>query len=210
MSLTTSQSGRGQSLHKGTGSANASPALEWLWSYLRDVRSPAILDCGPVRRATVEVLLARKVKLHISDVISPLQAGDTSLWNRAGKTPVFRTELFLAPFPSIEPGSLSAVFCWHLLDLLPREAQPAVVARLLSYLDEGGVLFCILREPYLPAGAEVVWRMENLTNLAPEKEGTKPFPYPALTNREMERLVAPGSVKTFLTRSGRREVLGIK
>jgi predicted neutral ceramidase superfamily lipid hydrolase len=38
----------------------------------------------------------------------------------------------------------------------------------------------------------------------------KPFPYPALTNREVERLFPGGNVKTFLTRSGRREVLGIK
>jgi hypothetical protein len=31
-----------------------------------------------------------------------------------------------------------------------------------------------------------------------------------LTNREMERLLPSGSVKTFLTRSGRREILAVK
>jgi hypothetical protein len=32
----------------------------------------------------------------------------------------------------------------------------------------------------------------------------------ALTNRKMERLFPGGNVKTFLTRSGRREVVGVK
>jgi hypothetical protein len=36
------------------------------------------------------------------------------------------------------------------------------------------------------------------------------YPYPAVTNREMEHIFPGGNVKTFLTRTGRREVLGIK
>lgn len=82
--------------------------------------------------------------------------------------------------------------------------------RLFSYLRPGGVLFAILREPYLAAGADATWWLENLTTLAMEREGNKPFPYPTVTNREMERLVPSGNVKTFLTRAGRREVLGIR
>jgi hypothetical protein len=158
----------------------------------------------------VDVLLRRRAKLFIADLISPLQASESALWNRSGKTPAFRTEMFLTLFPAIAADSLAAVFSWHLLDLLPHAALQPVVARLWSCLSPGGVLLCLLREPYLPAGADAIWRMENLTTLSPEHEGTKPFPYPALTNREVERLVAPGSVKTFLTRSGRREVLAIK
>jgi hypothetical protein len=46
--------------------------------------------------------------------------------------------------------------------------------------------------------------------LGSEVESKVPFPYPALTNREIERLVPGGSVKTFLTRFARREILAIK
>jgi hypothetical protein len=41
-------------------------------------------------------------------------------------------------------------------------------------------------------------------------ESRVPFPYPALTNRDIERLVPGGAVKMFLTRSARREILIMK
>jgi hypothetical protein len=46
--------------------------------------------------------------------------------------------------------------------------------------------------------------------LGSDVESDTPFPHPALTNREVERLVPGGNVKTFLTRSARREILAIK
>jgi len=105
---------------------------------------------------------------------------------------------------------LAAIFCWQLLDLLPRDSLATVVLQLYMYLQPGGVLFCLLREPYLPKGGEPNWWLESLTTLGRDGNGSKPFPYPALTNREMEKLIPTGSVKTFLTRSGWREFLAIK
>jgi len=87
---------------------------------------------------------------------------------------------------------------------------PELMSRWLAGLEPGGVLFCLLREPYLLAGAEMMWWLGSLNVLASDREGRKAFPYPALSNREMERLAPQASVKTFLTRSGRREVLVIK
>jgi hypothetical protein len=198
-------------LSKSTRASPTSAALEWLWQQLlHDVPHPHILDCGPISQATVDVLLRRGAKLYVTDLITPAREGNAMFWDRRGKTPLFRLTDFLAQLPDIPVESLSLVFCWHLLDLLPREALPGLVNRLFSCLQPGGVLFCLLREPYLPAGAEMMWWFENLTTLATGREGNKPFPYPALSNREMERLVPFGSVKTFLTRSGRREVLAIR
>ena len=89
-------------------------------------------------------------------------------------------------------------------------ALPQLVERFHSYLQTGGVLFSILREPHITTGVETRWWFESLTILGSSDTSQKPFPYPALTNREMERLFPGGNVKTFLTRSGRREVLGVK
>jgi hypothetical protein len=210
MPLTAGRQGLTKTTRAGSDPPATNPALEWLWKYLHDVPNPQILDCGPVFQATVDVLLRRGVKVHVADLVTPLLKGEARLWNRSGKVPVFRVEEFLELFPETRPGALTVIFGWHLLDLLPREAHPEVVNRWLSCLQPGGVLFCLLREPYLPKGAETLWWLENLNTLARVREGSKPFPYPAVTNREMERLVPPGSVKTFLTRSGRREVLAIK
>jgi len=195
----------------GSGSAaNASPALEWFWDRLRDVRHSHFLDCGPALQSTVQVLCQRGAKVYVADLISPSQDAASSFWDRSKKTPVFLPDLFLQQLPDIAPGSLSGVLCWHLFDLLPREALPAVVGRLFGYVAPGGALFCLLREPYLASGAETAWWLTSPTALASSAENKKPFPYPALTNREMERLVPTGVVKTFLTRSGRREVLVTK
>ena len=208
MPLIAGQPAFGKSLRVGAPAASA--ALEWLWQQLRDVRHPHILDCGPVTQATVEVLLRRGAKLYVADLVKPLQVGDDRFWDRRGKSPVFRLAEFLAELPDIPAKSISVIFCWHLLDLLPRNVLPGLVDRFFSYLHQGGVLFCLLREPYLSVGREVTWWFENLTTLASSGEGDQPFLYPVLSNREMERLIPSGSVKTFLTRSGRREVLAVK
>ncbi|HEV2177304.1 MAG TPA: hypothetical protein VGW33_08895 [Terriglobia bacterium] len=192
------------------GATLKSNGLEWLWQHLRDVPRPRLLDCGPARRATVEVLLRRGSTLHVADLISPVERGDPELWDRARKAPVFRTEVLLAQIPPIPAASLSAIFCWQLLDLLPRDALAAVVLHLYLYLEPNGVLFCLLRDPHLATGVEPHWWLESLATMGRDDEGTKPFPHPALTNREMEGLIPTGSVKTFLTRSGWREFLAIK
>jgi hypothetical protein len=187
-----------------------SRALEWLWQYLRDDPAPQIMDCGPVFQATLNVLLKRGAKIHIGDILTPLPPDNPTLWSREGKKVVFREKEFLNTIPSVFSQSLSVIFAWHLLDLVPHEALPALVERLVSFLRPGGVLFCLLREPYLPAGAGISWWLESLTIMRPTTDDQRPFPYPAVTNREMERLVPGGNVKTFLTRTGRREVLGVK
>jgi hypothetical protein len=155
-------------------------------------------------------LLLRGAKLYLSDLITPLQQNSSIFWSRQGETPVFQIDEFLAEIPPIPPESLSLICCWGLLDLLPRKALPRVVELFHSYLQPRGVLFSILREPHVATGAETRWWLESLTVLGARDTSQKPFPYPAVTNREMERLFPGGNVKTFLTRFGRREVLGIK
>ncbi len=193
-----------------SGSANTSPALEWLWKYLRDAPHPQILDCGPVSQATVDVLLRRGAKVHVADLITSSLNNEGTFWDRSKKVPAFMTAKFLDQLPTFQPESLSAIFGWHLLDLLPRVTLPELMNRWLASLQPGGVLFCLLREPSLAAGAEMLWWLDGLAVLASRRDRRKPFPYPALSNRETERLAPQSNVKTFLTRSGRREVLVIK
>ena len=187
-----------------------SRALEWLWQSIRDVKHPHILDCGAAHQATLDTLLKRGSKLYIADLVTLALESDPKFIRRLGKTTVFLIDEFLDNLPSIPPDSLSAVACWHLLDLLPREALPVLVTRLWSYLRTGGVLFCLLREPCLDKGAGTRWWFDGLMALRPEVESKLPFPNPAITNREIERLVPSGNVKTFLTRLARREILAIK
>jgi hypothetical protein len=155
----------------------------------------------------VDVLLRRQAKVHVADLVTPLLREEAQFWDRRGKTSVFRSQDFLGQFPSISPHSVSAIFGWHLLDLLPREAHQSLLDRWLSYLQPGGLLFFLLREPRLEKGSEVAWWLEDLKFLGSVSAGRRPFLYPAMTNREVERLASAGSVKTFLTRSGWREVL---
>ncbi len=187
-----------------------SPGLQWLWRHLSNVRHPHCFECGPLRQSTLNVLLLRGAKVYHSDLITPAQQSNSVFWSRQGKTVVFHIDEFIAQIPPIPSGSLSAICCWGLLDLLPHEVLPPLVERFHSYLQPNGVLFSILREPHTATGAETRWWFESLTVLGLSDPSQKPFPYPALTNREMEHLFPGGNVKTFLTRSGRREVLGLK
>jgi len=201
---------RGSPGSSATASAAPSRALEWLWQDFRDVKRPRILDCGPAYQATLDVLLKRGAKLYLTDLITLARQAEPKFIHRLGKTTVFLLDNFIENLPPIPPESLSAIVCWHLLDLLPREALPGLVTKLWSYIRPGGVLFCLLREPSLTNGAGTRWWFESLITLGSDIESELPFLYPALTNREIERLVPGSNVKTFLTRSARREVLAIK
>ena len=198
--------------HRSSTTPPAAPsrALEWLWQSLRDVKRPNILDCGPAHQATFDVLLKRGSKLYVTDLVTLALQPSSRYFRPHGKRTVFLIDEFLENLPPIPHDSLSAITCWHLLDLLPREALPGLMARFWSHLRTGGVLFCLLREPCLANGAGTRWWFESLLSLRSDVESKVPFPHPALTNREIERLVPSGNVKTFLTRLSRREILAIK
>lgn len=187
-----------------------SPALEWLWKYLSDIPNPHILDCGKVKPQTVDLLIRRGSKVFVADLVSTIQRVNPMLWDRSKKVPVFLVDDFLAQMPPIPSSSLNAIFCWHLLDLLPREALPAVMERLFQSLQGGGVLFFLLREPYLQKGADSVWWLEGLTTLSADGEGNKSFPFAPVSGRDVDKFLPAGNLKSFLTRSGRREVLVLK
>ena len=123
-------------------------ALQWLWQYLSHRSHPRVFDCGPIHQSTLNVLLLRGAKLYVTDLITPAQQNDSAFWSRQEKTAVFLIDDFLAQIPAIPPDSISAICSWGLLDALPREALPRLMERLHSYLEPGGVLFGILREPY--------------------------------------------------------------
>jgi hypothetical protein len=198
---------------KGRGSADtaaASPALQWLWQNLSGQRHPQCLDCGPIRQSTLSVLLQREAKLYCADLITPALQDSKVFWTSKDKTPVFLVDDFLAQLPPIPPASLSAICCWGLLDMLPHPALPQVMERFHSYLQPNGAMFSILREPKMTTGLETRWWLESLTVLGSSDTTQKAFPHPPVTNRQMEQLFPGGNVKTFLTRTGRREVLGIK
>ncbi len=191
-------------------SANTSRGLQWLWQHLSHLRHPHCFECGPIYQSTLDVLLLRGAKLYLCDLITPAMQTSSVYWSVSGKKQVFLIDKFLEELPVIPPESLSTICCWGLLDMLPREALPPLVERFHSFLQPNGVLFSILREPSVTSGVETRWWFESLTILGSSDKTQKPFPYPALTNREMERLFPGGNVKTFLTRSGRREVLGVR
>ncbi len=187
-----------------------SPALQWLWKQLADVPNPHILDCGRAKPQTLNLLIQRGAKIYVADLISTIQNANPMLWDRSRKVPVFLVDDFLAQMPNIPPDSLHAIFCWHLLDLLPREALQPVMDRLFMVLRNRGVLFSLLREPHLQKGADTTWWLETLTGLAMDGEGAKSFPFSVVSGRDVEKYLPAGSMKSFLTRSGRREVLVLK
>jgi hypothetical protein len=188
----------------------ASKGLEWLWRHLEDVRHPRILDCGPISQSTLEVLVRRGAKFYAADLITPALDHDSRFWDHSKKTPLFLVSEFLGQIPDIPPRSLTAVLSWNLLDFIPHEALSVVIDTLFSLLQPLGILFCILREPHLSTGVDCRWWLESLNAPRSRMDIKRLFPQPPITNREVERLLPGASIKTFLTRSGRREVLAMR
>jgi hypothetical protein len=208
-SVKTQEGSRKRSSSEQT-SAVRSQALEWIWNYFQDVAAPHVLDCGTVSSATVNILIKRHAKVYVADVIAPLQRDDPAYWRQEGKQMLFCLDELLKQLSRVPPGSLNLICCWHLLDLVPRDHVPELVRHFLSLLGPGGIFFCFLREPNLALGKDGRWWLETLTTLGADSEGSGAFPHAPLSNREIERLTANCSHKTFLTRSHRREVVMLK
>lgn len=201
--------------HRGVGVSTGaalvvSQGIEWLWHHLSDITNPHVLDCGPASPSTIRILLDRQAKFYSADLITSLYKSDPTLWDRSGKTPVFLADKLLTELPLIPEGSLSAILSWNLLDLTPHEGLQRVVNRLFGLLRPLGILFAVLHEPQHKTGVESRWWLEALSSPRSEADGQKAFPYGAVTNREIERLLPAASIKTFLTRSGRREILAMR
>lgn len=183
-----------------------SQSLEWLWQLLKEERYPAVLDCGPIRASTFALLMARHVRLYGGDILRPLLESDPELWDRTRKEPVFRAAHLLEGLPPVPPESLSLILAWNVFDLIPPQAVPAVFGHLLGCLKPQGLIFLMLREPSRTAGVETRIWLEQLTALRTEPDATRTFPYPPVSNRQIENLAQGCSVKIFLTRNGRREI----
>jgi hypothetical protein len=139
-----------------------------------------------------------------------LQRSEPAFWQNVNQRSIFVPEKFIAQLPPIPAGTLSAICSWQVLDLIPPDKRPEVVQGFFQYLEPGGIFLAILREPNLAAGLDTRWRLENMTTLKLEGAGRREFPYPPLSNRDLERLAPGASVKSFLTRSRRREVILLK
>jgi hypothetical protein len=192
------------------GAPGTSQGLDWLWRHLQDIRHPRILDCGPICQGTLEVLVRRGAKIYAADLITPVLQDDARFWDRSKKAPLFLVSDFLGQLPEIPSNSLTAILSWNLLDFVPHAAVPAVIERLFSLLEPLGVLFCILRESHITSGAERRCWLESLNTTRSQPDNQRTFSNPPISNREVERLLPGASIKTFLTRSGRREVLAMR
>jgi hypothetical protein len=210
MAWTSEQKAVSSATRPTTGTPGPSQGLEWLWKHLQDVRQPRILDCGSASPSTIEVLLKRRAKIYVADLIAPALEADPRFWDRSKKSPIFLSREFLQLLPEIPPSSLTVALSWNLFDLLPHEALPAVLGHIFSLLAPLGVLCCILREPYLTSGVERRWWLESPSLSRSQADAGRAFPHPPITNREMERLLPGANIKIFLTRSGRREVLAMR
>jgi hypothetical protein len=210
MSRTSEHDALTRTPRPASGAPGTSQGLEWLWRHLQDIRHPRILDCGPISQATLEALIRRGAKFYATDMITPALESDSRFWDRSKKTPLFLIADFLNQIPDVPCGSLAVVLSWNLLDFIPREALPPVMDKLFSLLEPLGVLFCILREPQLTTGVERRWWLESLVTPRSQLDSKKVFPNPPISNREVERLLPGAHIKTFLTRSGRREVLAMR
>ena len=197
-------------LAAGRPATATSQGLTWLWQHLREVRHPQILDCGAISPTTLNILMERKAKVFVADLLSVSLASESKLWDRNQKVPVFKTSEFLSHLPDVPTDSLSAILSWNLLDVLPEAARLSVMEKLFSFLQPLGVIFSVLREPSQKLGVGRRWWLESQNQVQVDQDEKKAFPYPPISNREIEKLVPGGNVKIFLTRSGRREILSIK
>lgn len=154
--------------------------------------------------------MGRKAKVYVGDLLGAVQKSDPAYWRMQNDQMVFALDEFLALLPEIPLGSLSLICCWHLLDLIPADELPKLLNRLLALLGKGGILYGFLRERGLAEGKDGRWWLESLTTLGVEAESEGRFPYPVVSNREVEKLTAGYSLKTFLTRSHRREIVVLK
>jgi hypothetical protein len=173
--------------------ARASPGLAAIFAGLGEDGSHGVLDLGPAVDANLRIYRRYARWVRFGSLLRDPPRGEA--WARA-----------LCSIPPLPDRLYDVVMVWNLLDRLPPEDRPSLIARLSELTGPGARLFLLVDASGQTNTQPLRFTLQAVDHVVQEAVGPPEPAHPPLLPAAVERLLAPFQIAhAFTLRGGLRE-----
>jgi len=171
----------------------AAPGIAAIFAGLREDRSHGVLDLSTVTEANLRLYGRFAQWIRFGDLLYDPPRGEA--WTRA-----------LESLPPLPDRPYDVVMVWNLLDRLPPEDRPPLIARLAELTGPGARLYFLVDGSGGATKRTLHFSLPDINHVSQEEVGP-PFPaQPPILPAGLERILSPFQVAhAFTLRGGLRE-----
>src|SRR5260370_9967270 len=179
-----------------------------LMKYLRTQESLRILDIGPTSSTNINFITTLGHSIYMANLVEEAAKPDWLIPGEPGERARFEVEGFLTTNLNFSGRIFDAVIFWDTADYLPAVLLPAVLNRIQSVMQEGGLMLAFFHTK--ADSPETAFSRYHLTD-TDVVEMQRAVNYPVLhkyNNRQIENMLKDfNSYRFFLAKDNLREVI---
>jgi hypothetical protein len=179
-----------------------------LLKHLRGEESLRILDIGPTSSTNINFITSIGHSIYMANVVEEAAKPEWIIPGQQGEAPGFDVERFLAANLNFSGRIFDVVILWDTADYLPAVLLPAVLARIHSVIQEGGLMLAFFHTK--AEGPETAFSRYHLTDtdsIEMQRAGNYPI-LQTYSNRQIENMLKEfSSYRFFLAKDNLREVI---
>ena len=179
-----------------------------LLKHLHEEDSLRILDIGPTSSTNINFITSIGHSIYMANLVEEAAKPEWIIPAAAGEPAGFDVERFLTTNLNFAGRIFDIVILWDTADYLPEVLLPAVLERIHSVMQEGGLMLAFFHTK--TEGVETGFSRYHLTDTdAVEMQRAGNFPIlRTYSNRQIENMLAAfSSYKFFLAKDNLREVI---
>jgi hypothetical protein len=179
-----------------------------LLKHLREEDSLRILDIGPTSSTNINFITSIGHSIYMANLVEEAAKPEWIIPAQAGEPAGYDVERFLTSNLNFSGRIFDIVILWDTADYLPEALLPAVLERIHSVMQEGGLMLAFFHTK--TEGAETAFSRYHLTDTdAVEMQKAGNFPIlRTYNNRQIENMLSAfSSYKFFLAKDNLREVI---
>ena len=179
--------------------------------HLKSQESLRILDIGPTSSTNINFITSLGHSIYMANLVEEAAKPDWVIAGAPGEPAGFDVDAFLAANLNFSGRIFDAVIFWDTADYLPAALLPAVIDRIHSVMQEGGLMLSFFHTKV--EGPDTGFSRYHLTD-SEVVEMQRAGNYPVLhtyNNRQIENMLKDfNSYRFFLAKDNLREVISTR
>jgi hypothetical protein len=179
-----------------------------LLKHLRGEESLRILDIGPTSSTNINFITSIGHSIYMANLVEEAASPEWVIPGEPGEPARFDVENFLAANLKFSGRIFDVVILWDTADYLPEALLPAVIERIHSVMQEGGLMLAFFHSK--AEGPDTAFSRYHLTEtdvVDMQRAGNFPILH-TYNNRQIENMLkAFSNYRFFLAKDNLREVI---
>ena len=196
---------------KGAGGGRVprhSSGWKEMLKHLRERESLRILDIGPTSSTNINFITSLGHSIYMANLVEEAAKPDWLIPGEPGEPARFDVEGFLTTNLNFSGRIFDAVIFWDTADYLPAVLLPAVLNRIQSVMQEGGLMLAFFHtKADSPETAFSRYHLTDTDVVEMQRAGNYPVLH-TYNNRQIENMLKDfNSYRFFLAKDNLREVI---